>query len=171
MADPFEPLPVRPPSEQNSASESYIQMLRYPNTAMVITSDLGSGNHPKNKSGYGTRAARVALGAVYGKKIEYYGPMYDSHKIDGDHVRITFRHVGAGLAFANSEKLQGFFVAGEDKVFYWADAAIDGNEVVLTCPKVPHPIAVRYGWAWRYRWANLFNKDGLPAIPFRTDSW
>ena len=171
MADPFEPLPARPPYEQNGASESYIQMLRYPNTAMVITSDLGSGNHPKNKAGYGARAARVAMGAVYGKKIEYYGPMYASHKIDGDRVHISYTHVGVGLAFANGEKLQGFFLAGEDKVFYWADAAIEGNEVVLTCPKVPHPVAARYGWAWRYRWANLFNKDGLPAIPFRTDSW
>jgi sialate O-acetylesterase len=127
--------------------------------------------HPVNKSGYGHRAADVALGMVYGKKIEYYGPRYDSHKIEGHALRVHFTHVGKGLALKNGDKLQGFALAGADKVFHWADVTIDGETVVLSCVAVKEPIAVRYAWSSNRTWANLFNKDGLPAIPFRTDNW
>jgi sialate O-acetylesterase len=145
--------------------------MRYPNTAMAIASDLGPGIHPTNKSGYGARAARVALGLTYGKKIEYYGPIYAAHKTEGNKVRISFTHVGQGLAFQHGTKLQGFAVAGEDKKFHWADAVIEGNSVVLSADAVAKPVAVRYGWAGTHPWANLFNRDGLPALPFRTDGW
>ena len=84
-------------------------------------------------------------------------------------VRIKFSHVGQGLAFRNGDKLQGFAIAGADKVFHWAEAAIDGTTVVVHCAAVPQPSAVWYAWAEDRRWANLFNKDGLPAIPFHTD--
>ena len=141
----------------------------HPNTAMVISSDLGGETHPQNKSGYGRRAADVALGMAYGKTIEYYGPLYQSHAIEGGKVRIKFTHVGQGVAFRNGDKLQGFAIAGADKVFHWADAAIDGATVVVRCAAVPQPSAVWYAWAEDRRWANLFNKNGLPAIPFRTD--
>jgi len=170
-ADPFEQQPASYPDHPVNGAEYYIQMLKYPNTAMVTTSDLGSGNHPENKSGYGARAARVVMGAVYGGKAEYYGPTYATFKVDGDRVTVSFTHVGAGLAFANGQKLQGFAVAGDNKRYYWADAAINGDQVILTCQQVPHPVAVRYAWSWTWHWANLFNKDGLPALPFRTDSW
>ena len=142
--------------------------MTYPNTFMAISSDLGPGIHPTNKSGYAARAARVALGTVYAKKVEYYGPVYKSHKVDGEKVRVTFDHAGAGLAFKNGDKLQGFALAGADGKFDWADATIEGNEVVLTS-KVAKPVSVRYAWAANHPWANLFNKDGLPAVPFRTD--
>ncbi len=144
--------------------------MNYPNTYMVTSSDMGSGTHPVNKSGYGARAARVALGAVYGKPLEIYGPVYKSHKVDGGKVVVSFDHVGKGLAFKNGEKLQGFAVAGDDFKFEWADAAIDGDTVVLTCAKVAKPVHVRYAWSQNIKWANLFNKDGLPALPFRTDT-
>ena len=111
------------------------------------------------------------MAAVYGKKIEYYGPMYTSFKSDGDKIRVNFTHVGQGLAFRNGEKLQGFAVAGDDKKFYWADATIDGDTVVVHCDNVANPVAVRYAWAGTHPWANLFNKDGLPATTFRSDSW
>jgi sialate O-acetylesterase len=135
---------------------------------MAISSDLGPGTHPTNKSGYGHRAADVALGLVYGKKIEYYGPRYAAHKLEGDKVRISFTHTGQGLAFKHGDKLQGFALAGDDKKFHWADAVIDGDAVVASCAAAK-PVFVRYAWAGKRCWANLFNKDGLPAIPFRTD--
>jgi sialate O-acetylesterase len=113
----------------------------------------------------------VALGAVYGRKIEIYGPIYESHTIAGGRVRVNFTHVGQGLAFKHGDKLQGFALAGADKQFHWADSVIDGDTVVLSCAQVSAPMAVRYAWAGAPAWANLFNKDGLPALSFRTDNW
>jgi len=164
----FSALPPQVPNDGQSV-ETHIKIMTYPNTAMAISSDLGPGVHPTNKSGYGHRAADVALGLVYGQKIEYYGPLYTAHKIEGDKVRISFTHAGQGLAFKHGDKLQGFALAGDDKKFQWADAVIDGDTVVVSCAAVPKPIFVRYAWSNNRRWANLFNKDGLPAIPFRTD--
>ena len=82
-----------------------------------------------------------------------------------------FTHVGQGLAFRHGEKLQGFMIAGEDKQFVWADAVIDGDTVAVSSQQVQKPVAVRYAWSGRHPWANLFNKDGLPAQAFRTDEW
>ena len=115
----------------------------------------------------------VALGAVYGKPLEIYGPIYKSHKMQEGKVIVSFDHVGKGLTCkkdSSVEKLQGFAIAGDDGKFVWADAAIEGDTVVLTSATVTKPVAVRYAWAAQHQWANLFNKDGLPAIPFRTDS-
>lgn len=171
-SDKFAKLPAAvPPLPAGVYRENHIRIMNYPSTFMAITSDLGPGIHPINKSGYGTRASRVALGAVYGNKVEYYGPVYQGHRVEGDKVRITFTHVGQGLAYKNGDKLQGFAIAGADKAFVWADAVIEGNAVVLSNPKVAQPMAVRYAWSQTHPWANLFNRDGLPAVPFRTDSW
>lgn len=170
QGEKFAPLPPRVPGDAPYL-ENHIRINQYPNTAMAISSDLGPGIHPVSKSGYGARAARVALGMVYGKKVEYYGPVYQSHKIDGDKVRVSFTHVGQGLVFRHGQKLQGFAVAAEDKNFQWADAVIEGDAVVVSSDKVAKPAAVRYAWANSRPWANLFNKDGLPAVPFRTDAW
>jgi sialate O-acetylesterase len=169
-AEPFAKLPPQVPAD-GQYREIHIRIKDHPNTAMAISTDLGPGIHPTNKWGYGQRAARVALGKVYDKKVEYYGPVYASHSVDGGKVRIKFTHIGEGLAFTHGDKLQGFAMAGEDKVFHWAEATIDGDAVVLSCPNVTKPVAVRYAWSQRAPWANLFNKDRLPAIPFRTDEW
>lgn len=172
LADKFTPLPPKvPPTADGLNRETHIRIMTYPHTAMVTSTDLGPNTHPANKSGYGTRASRVALGMVYGRKVEYYGPIYKDHAVEGGKVRVRFDHVGQGLVFHHSDKLQGFAVAGEDRVFHWADASIDGDTVVLSCAAVPKPVAVRYGFASRHPWANLFNKDRLPAVAFRTDSW
>jgi len=171
FGEKFEPLPAAAPATAEGLYiETHVRIMQYPNTGMATSTDLGPNTHPTCKSGYGARACRVALGMVYGKKVEIYGPVYASHKVEGSKVRIAFTHVGQGLAFRHGEKLQGFAVAGEDKVFQWADAAIDGNTVVVSCDKVAKPVAVRYGWG-KHPWANLFNKDGLPALTFRTDAW
>jgi sialate O-acetylesterase len=171
-ADAFASLPPDPTKVGNGLyRELHIRIMQYPNTAMVISSDLGPGIHPINKSGYGARACQVALGMVYGRKAAIYGPLYDSHKVEGSTVRITFKHVGQGLAFRHGDKLQGFAIAGEDRAFHWANAKIDGDTVVVSSDKVASPVAVRYAWAQKRPWANLFNKDGLPAVSFRTDQW
>jgi len=171
-ATPFAPLPEAVPSTEDGLYiENHIRIREYPATAMVTSSDLGPKNHPDNKSGYGARAARVALGMVYGRKVEIYGPTCESHNIEGNRVRVRFSHVGRGLAWKHGEKLQGFVLAGEDQVFHWADAVIEGDTVAVSSEKVKKPVAVRYGWGSTYAWANLFNKDGLPALPFRTDGW
>ena len=172
QAEKCVPLPATPAAAGDGRyRETHIRIMQYPDTAMVTSSDLGSGVHPVNKSGYGERAAQVALGTAYGRNVEPCGPAYASVKIDGGKARAQFTHVGRGLVFRNAEKLQGFAVAGEDKVFYWADAVIDGPTVVVSCDKVAHPVAIRYGWGNVHPWANLFNQDGLPALTFRTDSW
>jgi sialate O-acetylesterase len=170
-------LPATVP-EDGERGESYVKMMTYPNTFMVTSSDLGSGIHPVNKLGYGARSAHVALGAVYGRSVEIYGPVYKEHKVEGPKVIISYTHIGKGLAVKKEvassastglTKLQGFALAGEDGNFVWADAVIDGDTVVLSSATVTKPVAVRYAWAAQHPWANLFNKDGLPALPFRTD--
>jgi sialate O-acetylesterase len=171
-ASDFAALPAAvPPTSAGLYRELHVRIMKYPKTAMAIATDLGSDTHPINKSGYGDRASRVALGLAYGKKIEYYGPVYESHKVDGNRLLVKFSHVGQGLAFKHGDKLQGFAIAGEDKKFYWADATIEGDMVIVSSPQVAKPAAVRYAWGQTHPWANLFNKDGLPALMFRTDSW
>ncbi|MFA6287724.1 MAG: hypothetical protein WC661_10105 [Opitutaceae bacterium] len=171
-AKPFESLPKTPPATDYFAGkhqESY-RIAQNPNTFLVTTTDLAGGVHPANKSGYGTRDCLVAMGAVYGKAVEYYGPVYESAKQEGGTLRISFTHTGKGLTTPAGQPLQGFLIAGEDKKFHWADARIDGKTVVLSSPQVPRPVAARYAWTWPLAWANLFNADGLPAFSFRTDS-
>ena len=169
-AEKFESLPQAMPTD-GTQWEPYLKMMSYTNVAMVISSDLGSGTHPVNKFGYGFRVANVALGLAYGSKADYYGPIYDSFAIEGEHLRIRFTHLGSGLAFRPADKLQGFAIAGVDHVFHWAIAKLDGDTVVLSSHYVPKPIAARYAWSANHAWANLFNNDGLPALPFRTDDW
>ncbi|MDD5349390.1 MAG: hypothetical protein PHQ12_04185, partial [Chthoniobacteraceae bacterium] len=170
---PFVPLPKDPPASDYFSGlrhEGYAVM-KNPNTFLVINSDLAPGVHPPTKSGYGTRDLQVALGAVYGKPVEYYGPMFQSVKAEGNKLRVSFTHVGKGLTVPAGQKLQGFCVAGEDKKFRWADAQIDGRTVVVSCAEVPHPVMVRYALTWPLAWANLFNAEGLPALGFHSDAW
>lgn len=147
--------------------ETHIRVAEYPQTYMVGSLDLGAGIHPSNKSGYGQRAARVALGTVYGQSIETSGPLYAAHTADGARLRIRFTHVGQGLAF-RGDRLQGFELAGEDGNFLRATATIDGDSVVLSHADIAKPVAARYAWSQSPTFANLFNKDGLPAQTFRT---
>jgi sialate O-acetylesterase len=142
---------------------------------LAVTIDIGDAKeiHPRNKWDVGKRLALVALGTVYGKKIEYSGPVLDSAKFRGDKVILDFDHAEGGVvagAKGEGEPLRGFAVAGDDRKFTFADARIDGNRVILTCPKVVTPVAVRYGWDGNPA-CNLYNKAGLPASPFRTDDW
>lgn len=171
-ASPFTPLPQAVPADIDGISrELHLKIQRHPNTAMVTSTDLGGMTHPINKSGYGERAKQTALGFVYGRKIEISGPLYKSHEIAGDKVRIRFTHVGAGLEVKHADRLQGFQIAGTDRKFVWADAVIEGESVIVSSPALSQPVAVRYAWSGGSSWANLFNRDGLPAQTFRTDDW
>jgi sialate O-acetylesterase len=141
------------------------------NTAEAVITDLGDEKdiHPKQKTPVGQRLALAALALTYGKKIEYSGPVYESMKVDGDKAVLSFTHLGGGLV-CKGEKLTGFAIAGEDQKFVNADAVIKGDTVVVSSPMVAKPVAVRFGWA-NYPVVNLFNKEGLPATPFRTDEF
>lgn len=167
-ADKFVPQPTKSNGAGDGVyRELHIRIMGHPNTAMVSASDLGPGVHPTNKSGYGKRASQVAMGFVYGKDVEYYGPVYDSHSVEGNVLRVKFTHA-TGLAVPAGQNLQGFEVAGADGTYHWADAKIDGQCVVVSSDKVSTPVSVRYGWARSHPWANLFNSAHLPALTFRT---
>ena len=150
--------------------EAQTLSLKQPKTAMATIIDIGEADdiHPKNKQEVGRRLALLAKRKVYGEKIQASGPMYKSHQINGGKIRISFSEIGAGLSTSDKGSLKGFAVAGTDKKFYWAKAVIDGNSVIVSSDEVKSPVAVRYAWADNPD-CNLINKDGLPAIPFRTD--
>jgi sialate O-acetylesterase len=141
-----------------------------PKTAMVVTTDYGNANdiHPRNKEPVGARLALAARAIAYGEKIEYSGPLFDKLKVDGDRAILSFQHVGDGLV-AHGETLTGFEISDGGTNFVPATATIKGNTVVVTSDTVKSPVAVRFGWA-NVPEVNLFNKNGLPATPFRTDN-
>jgi len=142
-----------------------------PACGLAVAVDIGEANdiHPKNKAEVGRRLALCALAKTYRKNIEYSGPWYRAMKISGSQIRLSFSHVDGGLA-AKGGELQGFAIAGEDRKFVWAQANIEGNNVIVSSPTVPKPVAVRYAWDINPV-CNLYNQAGLPAVPFRTDDW
>ncbi len=145
-------------------------------TGMAVITDTvpatikdGRNIHPVNKEPVGARLALCARALAYGEKVEYSGPLYDTMAVEGNKVVLSFKHLGKGLEM-KGEKLDGFTMAGEDKKFHEATAEIKGDKVVVTCAEVEKPVAVRFGWT-NFPVVNLFNKDGLPASPFRTDDF
>ena len=146
----------------------------FPNTAMAVSIDTGDAVslHPKNKKPIGIRHAYLALKNVYGKDIVPSGPRYLSQKIEGDKIALSFDSLGSGMVAAKPGKLDAFAIAGADKKWQWADAEISGDKVLVSSKEVPSPVAVRYAWAMNPSQRNLlYNKEGLPASPFRTDDW
>lgn len=143
-----------------------------PNTALAVTYDVGEWNdiHPLNKKAVAQRLFLGARKAVYGEKVTASGPVYKDMKVDGDKIIITFTETGRGL-MARGGELKHFAIAGADRKFVWADAIIKGNKVIVSSKEVQNPVAVRYAWADNPDGANLCNKDGLLASPFRTDDW
>ncbi|HEX8116424.1 MAG TPA: sialate O-acetylesterase [Pyrinomonadaceae bacterium] len=158
-------------SEWAELREAQTMTLKTPNTGMAVTIDIGNPDdiHPRNKLDVGLRLARWALADTYGMKLEKSGPLYDSFKVEGDRVRITFKHAG-GLKTRDGAAPAGFYVAGSDRKFVPAEARIEKGEVVVWSKDVPAPVAARYAWADNPT-ANLYNSDNLPASPFRTDDW
>ena len=152
--------------------EAQTMALELPNTGMAVTIDIGDAKdiHPKNKQDVGKRLALNALAEVYKKDIPYSGPMYKSMKVEGNKINLKFNHTNGGLKINGDKELTGFAIAGEDKKFVWAKAVIRGEEIVVWNTKIKNPVAVRYAWASNPI-CNLYNGDGLPASPFRTDEW
>ena len=153
--------------------EAQAAALSVPNTGMAVTNDIGNMQniHPRNKQDVGLRLALWALAKTYGRKdLVYSGPTYRSMGVEGAKVRVRLDHVGGGLASRDGKALTCFQAAGADKQFVAAQAAIDGDAVVVWSPEAPKPVAVRYLWTWDQE-PNLMNKEGLPAASFRTDTW
>jgi sialate O-acetylesterase len=142
-----------------------------PSTGMAVAIDVGTYDdiHPRNKQPVGSRLSLAARAVAYGEKLVYSGPIYQSMKIEGDKAILSFKHAGGGLESRGGE-LKGFLIAGEDRVWREAKAEIKGDRVIVTSADVAKPVAVRYGWA-KYPTCNLYNKEGFPASPFRTDGW
>lgn len=162
---------------------------------MACIIDLGEADdvHPVRKQEVGERLAKLALANDYGRKLIVNGPRFASYTLGENEIRVRFTDVAGGLKVipsgtfaqerygkdgmdfelvgkAESGVLCGFQIAGADRLWHWADAVIDGDEVVVSCPEVRYPVAVRYGWGSNPV-CNLFNSEGLPAWPFRTDDW
>jgi|GEM_PF-199403 len=180
--------PAKTPSEGNWpwVREAQRSTLSLPNTGMAVAIDLGTEKniHPWDKSDVADRLAQVAMHVVYKKNIDYTGPEYDRMHVEGSAIRVYFRNKGKGLTAARwdssasvphtvpdaTKDLKGFAIAGEDSVFVWAKAVLDGRTVVVSSDKITKPVAVRYDWADNPA-GNLYDNDGLPAPPFRTDDW
>jgi sialate O-acetylesterase len=150
----------------------FLTARQLPDTGIVVTIDVGDPQdvHPHRKAEVGERLALWALGTTYAKPVVYSGPLYQAMEVQGSRIRIRFSNVGTGLQANGGLPLRGFALAGPDRTFHWADASIEGDAVVVSSSQVPAPVAARYAWADSPP-CNLFNKEGLPASPFRTDEW
>lgn len=150
--------------------EGMFQTLSLPHTGMAVTTDIGEEKdiHPKNKQEVGRRLSMWALGTVYGKPVAVSGPRFAGSEVTGSEVRLRFTHTDGGLVFKGEPK--GFVVAGEDKKWQEATARIESEQVIVTSSAVAKPVAVRYAWA-EMPPSTLWNGAGLPASPFRTDTW
>jgi len=162
------------PLESNWAGlrEAQLKTLSVPNTGMVVAIDIGEWNdiHPLNKEDVGKRLALAAFKVAYGDEdVIYSGPIYKCMKIKGNKIIVTFTNTGGGLIVKGGGKLKYFAICGPDRKFIWANAKIEDNKVIVWNDNIDGPVAVRYAWADNPEGANLYNKEGLPASPFRTD--
>ncbi len=152
--------------------EAQSMALELKNTGMAVTIDIGEAEdiHPRNKQEVGRRLALSALNITYDHTTVAAGPLYTSFTLEERAIRIQFRHAENGLTSGDGNPVQGFAIAGADRVFHTGSAKIEGNEIVVSSERVADPVAVRYGWA-NNPVVNLYNTEGLPASPFRTDNW
>lgn len=152
--------------------ESQAVALALPSTGWAVITDVGEADdiHPRDKQTVGARLALTARRVAYGQAVEASGPAYRSHAVRGSRVTVAFDHAG-GLGGRGGAALGGFAVAGADRVWHWADARVVNGRVVVSSPRVPRPVAVRYAWADNPDRANLTSAANLPAAPFRTDKW
>lgn len=152
--------------------EAQLEAARQPGVGMASAIDIGDelNIHPGNKREVGSRLARWALAEVYARPGPAQGPRYTGYTLESGAVRARFDHCGSGLV-ARGGALQTFFVAGADRRFHPAQARIEGNTVVASSAQVPEPVALRYAWSNNPQGCNLYNAEGLPASPFRTDGW
>jgi len=154
--------------------EAQTMTLSLPNTGMVVTTDVGIPNdiHPTNKQTVGERLSAIAFNNIYEKPMIYSGPMYKSLEINKNKITVSFNDIGSGLFASNKNgRVLGFEIAGADHVFHQAKAHIKNNNVLVSNKTVKNPMAVRYSWVGDASQSNLYNKEGFPTAPFRTDDW
>jgi sialate O-acetylesterase len=168
--------PNSEPGQSNWAElrEAQAMTLSVPKTGMACIIDIGEANsiHPLNKRDVGYRLALAAYKVAYNENIVFSGPVYKAMKIENDKIIIEFDNMGSGLLVRNKNGyINAFTIAGSDKTFHWAKAFLEGNKVIVFSEEVKNPVAVRYAWANNPDDVNLYNKEMLPAVPFRTDSW
>jgi sialate O-acetylesterase len=171
MAEKSEPQDSEWPHLRDAQLNTYKTV---PNTGLIVIMGLGEARdiHPKNKLDVGKRSALWALHDVYGQKVGKSGPIYESSRIIDNRIVVKFKEVGDGLKLNDGDKLDEFIIAGEDKVWHWAQAKIvSKDEIDVWSADVPAPKAARFAWADNPHHPNLTNSTGLPASPFRTDDW
>ena len=154
--------------------ESFLKFHKeVPNAGIAVAIDVGLGKniHPTSKQAVGYRLAQQALAKTYKKDVVAGGPIYKAMKKDGNSIVITFKDIGSSLVEQGGDPLKTFAIAGADKRFVAAQAVIVDGTVVVSSSEVADPVAVRYAWANNSVGCNLFNKEGFPASPFRTDNW
>ncbi len=164
------------PSESNWAltREAQLKALKIPNTGMAVAIDIGEWNdvHPLNKKDVGYRLALAAQKVAYNdNKVVFSGPVFHSMEKKENKIILTFTNTGSGLEVKGGGELKCFAIAGTDRNFIWASVRIEDDKVIVWNDKIQDPVAVRYAWADNPEGANLYNKEGLPASPFRTDDW
>jgi sialate O-acetylesterase len=172
LANFMEPGDGTTPSDWAMLRESQTAALTLSKTAQALAIDIGEAGdiHPRNKQDVGDRLARAARAVAYGQEVVYSGPVYRSHVVRPDgRIAVEFDHVGGGLVARDGPDVGGFAVAGPEGRFVPARARIEGNRVVVWSAEVSRPTEVRYAWADNPVGANLYNAEGLPATPFRTD--
>lgn len=157
-------------SDWAAMREAQAQALYLNNTGMVVTTDIGKEEvtDPKSKLEIGLRLSQLALKQTYGKRKMPQYPVYKSHCVEGNTLRISFDNPGKG--FLHPDPIRGFMIAGTDHIFYPATVTVKKKEVIVQSPDVPHPVAARYNWA-DHTDGTLFGASGLPVVPFRTDNW
>jgi len=164
--------------------EAQRRVLQLPTTGMVVAIDLGedTSGHPRNKQDVGERLALWARAKTYGEKVPFSGPLYRGCRVEGDRMILSFDYSGSGLMVGDKTGLEParevkdgilghFAIAGADGKWYWADARIVGDTVVARSDRVPDPVTVRYAYSMNPKGSKLYNREGLPASPFRTDDW
>ena len=154
--------------------EAQALALALQNTGMATAIDIGEADdiHPKNKLDVGRRLGIAAMKVAYGRQVVSSGPSFSKMRVDGPRVIIEYNNTGGGLVTKDKYGyVRGFQVAGADQKFYWAQAKIENSAVIVSCKDVDKPVAVRYAWDDNPGQLDLYNKEGLPAIPFRTDRW
>jgi sialate O-acetylesterase len=174
LANFKQPVDLPKDSDWAELREAQSMTLSLANTAQAVIIDRGEADdiHPRDKWTVGERLAVAAKKVAYGLDVVHSGPTYKGMVPEHDKVRIQFDNLGTGLKINDKYGyVKGFAVAGSDKVFHWAHAYQDGNDIVVYSKEVPHPVAVRYGWADNPDDVNVYNAEGLPASPFRTDTW
>jgi sialate O-acetylesterase len=152
--------------------EAQTVAMNIPYTGMVVINDLSNSPddlHPRGKWEVGRRLAQWALAKDYGFNLVPSGPMYKQMKIKKGKIELEFNYVGKGLESKDGKPLTWFTIAGPDGKFVPAKGVIEGNKVIVSSPLVPNPKNVRFAWSEAAQ-PNFFNKDGLPAVPFRTDN-